>query len=139
MRISDWSSDVCSSDLDRLVEHLAALPPVQAALDQIVWHFGTEQVAEVTGRSKRVVRKAGAGGDRLCVESRPASANLGETQAFMDDERRILVFSDAGGTGRSYHADLGARNRRPRLPRSAARRVGKEGVSTCRSEWSTCH
>src|SRR3546814_305919 len=43
---------------DRLVEHLAALPSVQAALDQIVWHFGPEQVAEVTGRSKRVVRKA---------------------------------------------------------------------------------
>src|SRR3546814_11893199 len=67
MRISDWSSDVCSSDL------------------------------------------------RLSVESRPASANLGETQAFMDDEKRILVFSDAGGTGRSYHADLGARNRRLRI------------------------
>jgi hypothetical protein len=100
---------------DRLIEHLAALPPVQAALDQIVWHFGTEQVAEVTGRAKRVVRKTGAGGDRLCVESRPASANFGETQAFMDDEKRVLVFSDAGGTGRSYHADLGARNRRLRI------------------------
>ena len=24
----------------------------------------------------------------------------------MDDTKRILVFSDAGGTGRSYHADL---------------------------------
>src|SRR3546814_10852783 len=33
----------------------------------------------------------------------------------MDDEKRILVFSDAGGTGRSYHADLGARNRRLRI------------------------
>jgi hypothetical protein len=100
---------------DRLIEHLAALPPVQAALDQIVWHFGTDQVAEVTGRAKRVVRKTGAGGDRLCVEGRPASANFGETQAFMGDEKRILVFSDAGGTGRSYHADLGARNRRLRI------------------------
>src|SRR3546814_1521713 len=88
---------------------------VQAALDQSVWHVGPEQVAEVTGRSKRVVRKADPGGDRLSVESRPASANLGETQAFMDDEKRILVFSDAGGTGRSYHADLGARNRRLRI------------------------
>src|SRR5258708_26814943 len=28
----------------------------------------------------------------------------------MDDEKRILVFSDAGGTGRSYHADLTAKN-----------------------------
>ena len=33
----------------------------------------------------------------------------------MDDEKRILVFSDAGGTGRSYHADLNARNQRRRI------------------------
>ena len=33
----------------------------------------------------------------------------------MDDEKRILVFSDAGGTGRSYHADLSAKNRRLRV------------------------
>ena len=56
-----------------------------------------------------------ASGDRLCVENRAGSANLAEAQAFMDDEKRILVFSDAGGTGRSYHADLGARNRRLRV------------------------
>ena len=57
----------------------------------------------------------GAGDRRLAVESRAGSANLAETQAFQDDEKRILVFSDAGGTGRSYHADLGARNRRLRV------------------------
>ena len=100
---------------DRMVEHLAALPPVQGALDRIVQHFGYEAVAEVTGRARRIVRKRDAAGERLCVQPRPASANLGETQAFMDDEKRILVFSDAGGTGRSYHADLGARNRRRRI------------------------
>ena len=33
----------------------------------------------------------------------------------MDDEKRILVFCDAGGTGRSYHADLAARNQRLRV------------------------
>ena len=33
----------------------------------------------------------------------------------MDDEKRILVFSDAGGTGRSYHADLACRNQRRRI------------------------
>ncbi|MBL6653184.1 MAG: strawberry notch family protein, partial [Reyranella sp.] len=33
---------------DRLIERLAALPPVPGALDQIVQRFGTEQVAEVT-------------------------------------------------------------------------------------------
>ncbi|KAF0126035.1 MAG: putative methylase/helicase, partial [Methylocystaceae bacterium] len=101
---------------DRLIEHLAALPAVQGALDQIVQRFGTEMVAEVTGRSRRIVRKTNADGlDRLCVENRPASANLGETQAFMDDEKRILVFSDAGGTGRSYHAERSAKNQRLRV------------------------
>ena len=33
----------------------------------------------------------------------------------MDGDKRILVFSDAGGTGRSYHADLGARNQARRV------------------------
>ncbi|MHB1205727.1 MAG: strawberry notch-like NTP hydrolase domain-containing protein [Rhodospirillaceae bacterium] len=96
---------------DRLIERLAALAPVQGALDQIIQRFSTDQVAEVTGRSRRVVRK----GDRLCVESRAGSANLAEAQAFMDDVKRILVFSDAGGTGRSYHADLNAKNQRLRV------------------------
>jgi hypothetical protein len=96
---------------DRMIEHLASLAPVQGALDQIVRRFGTEMVAEVTGRSRRIVRNS----DRLCVESRAASANLAEAQAFMDGDKRILVFSDAGGTGRSYHADLAARNRRLRI------------------------
>jgi hypothetical protein len=96
---------------DRMIEHLASLPPVQGALDQILHRFGTDLVAEVTGRSRRIVRC----NDRLCVETRPASANFVETAAFMDDDKRILVFSDAGGTGRSYHADLGCRNQRQRV------------------------
>ena len=96
---------------DRLIEQLASLPPVPGALDQIVQRFGTEMVAEVTGRSRRIVRK----GERLVVENRAASANLAETAAFMDDVKRILVFSDAGGTGRSYHAELTAKNQRLRI------------------------
>ncbi len=101
---------------DRLIEKLASLPPVHGALDQIVQRFGTDMVAEVTGRSRRIIRKTGPDGfNRLVVENRAASANLGETQAFMDDEKRILVFSDAGGTGRSYHAELSAKNRRLRV------------------------
>src|SRR5712664_950545 len=68
-------------------------------------------VAEVTGRSRRIIRK----GARLLVETRAGSSNLAETSAFMDDIKRILVFSDAGGTGRSYHAELSARNRRLRV------------------------
>src|SRR3546814_19955656 len=77
MRISDWSSDVCSSDL--------------------------------------IVKRRGSDGiDRFVVENRPGSPNIGETDAFQADAKRVLVFSDAGGTGRSYHADLGAKNQRLR-------------------------
>lgn len=101
---------------DWLIERLASLPPVQAALDQIIHHFGTEQVAEVTGRTRRIVKAVSASGSAvLKVENRPGSANLAETQSFMDDKKRILVFSDAGGTGRSYHADLSAKNQRKRV------------------------
>ena len=101
---------------DRLIEKLASLPPVPGALDQIVQRFGTDVVAEVTGRSRRIVRRASPGGvDRLAVENRAASANLAETAAFMDDQKRVLIFSDAGGTGRSYHADLNAKNQRLRV------------------------
>ncbi|KAB2756312.1 bifunctional class I SAM-dependent methyltransferase/DEAD/DEAH box helicase [Brucella anthropi] len=102
---------------DELIAHLASLPPVPGALDQLIQHFGTDTVAEVTGRSRRIVRKPGNGVtvDRLVVENRAGSANLAETQAFMDDSKRALVFSDAGGTGRSYHAELSARNTRLRV------------------------
>ena len=96
---------------DELIEHLASLPPVPGALDQIVQRFGTDMVAEVTGRSRRIVRR----GERFAVETRAGAANLAETAAFMDDDKRVLVFSDAGGTGRSYHADLAAKNQRLRV------------------------
>ena len=101
---------------DRLIEHLASLPAVQGALDQIIQRFGTDMVAEVTGRSRRIVAKANAdGSQRLCVENRTATSNLGETRAFQGDQKRILIFSDAGGTGRSYHAERSAKNQRLRV------------------------
>jgi len=78
-----------------MIEKLASLPPVPGALDQIVQRFGRTWLPRITGRSRRIVRKR----DRLMVETRAASANRAESAAFMDDAKRILVFSDAGGTG----------------------------------------
>ena len=125
-RDADGNPIICKEAKDRrdaLIEKLAALPPVPTALDQIVQHFGHEAVAEVTGRSRRVLRivdarSTGSGqapGERLALRSRPASANLAETAAFMDGEKRILVFSMAGGTGRSYHADRSCGNTERRI------------------------
>ncbi len=98
-----------------LIGKLAALPPVPTALDQVVHRFGHDAVAEVTGRSRRVLRIEDAQGERLALRPRPASAGLAETAAFMEGEKRILVFSMAGGTGRSYHADLSAANTQRRV------------------------
>ena len=85
---------------DRLIEKLASLSPIHGALDQIVQRFGTDMVAEVTGRSRRIIRKTGADHvDRLVVENRAGSANLGETQAFMDDLKRILCFRTPAAPG----------------------------------------
>ena len=117
-RDADGNPVVCREAEDRrdaLIEKLAALPPVPTALDQIVQHFGHEAVAEVTGRSRRVLRITDAKGERLALRSRPASANLAETAAFMDGTKHILVFSMAGGTGRSYHADLSCGNTERRI------------------------
>ena len=97
---------------DALVEQLCALPPIATALDAIIEHFGTEAVAEVTGRTRRLV----IGRDhQQRVERRSQSANVAEAQSFMEGTKRILVFSDAGGTGRSYHADLGCQNQQRRV------------------------
>ncbi|GAB1477623.1 strawberry notch family protein [Paracoccaceae bacterium] len=100
---------------DEMLEQLGSLPPVPGALDQVIQHFGTDVVAEVTGRSRRIIRKGEGPASRLAVETRAPSANLAETSAFMDDQKRVLIFSDAGGTGRSYHAELSAKNQRLRV------------------------
>ncbi|WBQ19626.1 strawberry notch C-terminal domain-containing protein [Sphingobium yanoikuyae] len=97
---------------EQLLEELCALPVVGSALDHIIGHFGVDQVAEVTGRLRRIVADA-RGGQRL--ESRSPRSNLAETDAFMRGAKRILIFSDAGGTGRSYHASLAAENQSRRI------------------------
>src|SRR3546814_17464585 len=98
MRISDWSSDVCSSDLGLIGLQLDQLERrIVIALEE---GFG-----------------APIGGDRLDGEGRA----------------RLPV----------YHTrqtpDIELRARRIGFVRSEERRVGKEGVSTCRSRWSPYH
>jgi predicted RNA methylase len=94
---------------DGLIERMSMLPPVNSLLDSLNWHFGN-LVAEVTGRSKRVILKDG----RYQLSQRSNSGNVAETNMFQADEKRILVFSQAGGTGKSYHADLKCKNQRLR-------------------------
>ncbi len=96
---------------DHLIARIASLPPIQGALDQIIQRFGTDRVAEITGRTRRLVWD----GFRQKIEKRSPAANLADGTAFMAGAKDMLVFSDAGGTGRSFHADLAAANQRRRI------------------------
>ncbi len=88
---------------ETLIEQLCGMPPIPAALDALIAHFGSEQVAEVTGRTRRIVLDP-RGNQKL--EPRGIGARKADSDDFMAGRKPILAFSDAGGTGRSYHADL---------------------------------
>lgn len=96
---------------EKLLEELASLQVAnRGALDQIIDHFGSEMVAEMTSRNERLVTKEG----RLEREPRGKRATKDDRRAFMDGRKRVLVFSEAGGTGASYHADLNSKNQQKR-------------------------
>ena len=101
---------------DALIERVKQMSVPDGALDILLNAFGTENVAEVTGRSSRVVYKKDASGNSVRVEERrSSSARDADTTAFQNGDKRILVFSQAGGTGKSYHADLRAKNQQQRV------------------------
>ncbi|MDT9171002.1 strawberry notch C-terminal domain-containing protein, partial [Escherichia coli] len=67
---------LCRSALaarDRMIEQLCALPPIATALDAIIERFGVDQVAEVTGRTRRLI--VGRDG-RQKLQSRSPRANV---------------------------------------------------------------
>lgn len=104
----------------RLIEKILALPAFVRPLESLFGQFGHSRVAEITGRSNRVVPvdPLGLQGDpkgALEVQERNDAAVRADLRAFMNDQKQILVFSnDAGGTGNDYHASLFARNQRLR-------------------------
>ena len=105
---------------ERLMLEVGAISVPHGVLDQLLDHFGTDVVAEVTGRSRRFVRKTVDGGpagssEQVVEERRTRSRCDADVDAFMAGKKRILVFSQAGGTGRSYHADLAAENQEQRV------------------------
>ncbi len=95
-----------------LIEQLCALPPIMSALDGLLEHFGHDHVSEVTGRTKRLIS---TGDGRQKLETRSTRTSQAEAAAFMAGRKRMLIFSDAGGTGRSYHASRDAMNQEQRV------------------------
>src|SRR3546814_16153197 len=103
MRISDWSSDVCSSDLEAGV---GAVNEVRLAV-----------------REQPMLRQ-------VENQDRP-HAVVGETLPHFGEEEHVEALGVAGELGLLAPGDQCANAQE----RSEERRVGKEGISTCRSRW----
>jgi|GEM_PF-2237516 len=95
---------------DELVGKLGAMTLPGNPLDMIIEKFGADNVAEITGRSSRIVKQDG----KSKRESRSQSKALAEAAEYQAGKRDVLVFSDAGGTGMDFHADLGVKNTKRR-------------------------
>lgn len=101
---------------DALIAEIRQMKVPDGPLELLFDAFGPDEVAEVTGRSRRVVEKPDENGHlHRVVEKRSKASGLADTQMFQDGKKRILIFSDAGGTGKSYHADLRAKNQQQRV------------------------
>src|SRR3546814_18752702 len=112
MRISDWSSDVCSSDLpDR--ESTPPYPPGRA-----------------------VLRRAASEGWRPRSAARPASAH-----AAIRPRRRPVAAAPPPGPATGGKCPISGCWGPARRERESSdeRRVGKECVSTCSYRWSPYH
>src|SRR3546814_11063084 len=112
MRISDWSSDVCSSDLrlqDKSYIHrfIQQLSIAQNALGLRIGHrFRTDQTFEKESATRYRLRY------RLSAEKALNGQNVDPGELYLVANNEYLQ------------------------TRSEERRVGKECVSTCRSRWS---
>src|SRR3546814_887162 len=148
MRISDWSSDVCSSDLlpGQPGAHLIAQPVRIERFE----HFG-EQFGGAAGDTRGIVAIAA---NRLRRRYEKIANRVGDVHALhpprhhrrgeeiLAQELRhgsrnpVLVLRNDRGV-RNGNAEGMAEQRGDREPvRSEEPRVGKEWVRTCRSRWS---
>lgn len=100
---------------DALLQTLEEIRIPDNPIDMILNSFGPDQVAEVTGRARRFVIQRDGSAFKVIEQKRSAATAAADADAFMADQKQILVFSDAGGTGYSFHADLAQTNQRKRI------------------------
>ena len=98
------------AERDALIAEVEATPMPEGPLEQLLDAFGPEMIAEVTGRTRRLV----PGPHGRVLEERPADAIPRDIEAFMDGRKPILVFSQAGAAGQTYSASRTCANRKPR-------------------------
>src|SRR3546814_18927211 len=122
MRISDWSSDVCSSDLDNR-------PFVVAAGNGTITALGTSFDVGLA-RDERVTVQLFEGSVDVRVRRDLSAA---ETPVRLAPGQQLIFRAEkAAAPIQVTNAPVTDR----RWPRSEERRVGNECVRTCRSRWS---
>lgn len=101
---------------DQLIAKIGKMKVPDGPLEMLLDEFGAENVAEVTGRTRRVVNQRQPDGSvKRIIENRSSRNGEADAKAFQDGTKRILVFSESGGTGKSYHADRRAKNQQQRV------------------------
>lgn len=101
---------------DQLLENLQLIRVPENPIDSIINVFGANKVAEVTGRNRRFVQTRDDDGNlKVIEEKRGKYSSRADAEAFQANKKDILIFSGAGGTGYSFHADNTAENRRRRV------------------------
>src|SRR3546814_14876405 len=120
MRISDWSSDVCSSDLAQLgaVRRVA----IDAEHEVAGWRQLELTIAEPDLAADRRLAEQHCTFLPVAAQAHAGGQGL---DCRMSSQRRREQQGSGDQCAHGY--------------RSEERRVGKECVSTCRSRWSTYH
>src|SRR3546814_2585217 len=154
MRISDWSSDVCSSDLRAWFAAANGAARKKTTAPRTAEATTGSARTRLSGRCflprrvdhERVDARLDA---RLHLQRDPAQGNgLGAEQARDCDQpdqpaarTRLLPEVRWLGAGNGSSPEYALRQAGAAKPgwRSEERRVGKECVSTCRSRWSPYH
>src|SRR3546814_5364035 len=122
-RISDWSSDVCSSDLNlpqcrhrvgQHVDHMRLRPGEQIVVPNLLCAIGEPRLAGLLDKAVQVRRIGLKIDDRVCGLLQAARATAAVGQSLEPAPRTVAA-------------------------RSEERRVGKECVSTCKYRWSPHH
>src|SRR3546814_14751858 len=133
MRISDWSSDVCSSDLPS-PESLLKLPYPEVTLGAgkvyLAAPFFDLAQRWLVEEARSNLLDMGAQVFSPVHEVGPGPASIVAPEDIAGLEAADVVFAVLNGVDPGTIFEVG---------RSEERRVGKECVSTCRARWARYH
>lgn len=96
---------------DVLLTQIGQLTLPDAPIDMIYRGLGDDVVIENTGRKKRF--GLDENGNTVIIKLPTNKDSF--VRDFQDGRKRVMIFSEAGGTGKSYHADKNAKNQQQRI------------------------